>query len=195
MGTCGSDVVEPSQLGSRCVETALPAGAAVRSRTRAQTTCFLRRHTHGGSITRGVAVARIARVQLLGLTLLCAACGSRSGENSVSGQVPVTTGSLEDGGGTGSAPSCATLLPVPVRPEVFVLPQDSWVQGNQGNLTCRQGTSDSLGNRAFSVQTYGTSNFAPPGEARLYVIDPASGTIQVDDVAGERDRWASRSRG
>jgi hypothetical protein len=91
--------------------------------------------------------------------------------------------------------SCATLLPAAVRPKVFVLPQDAWVQERKFILRCQTGTSDSLGNLAFSVQTHGTEGKDPPGDARLYVLDPASAAIEVNDVPGERGLWSAGVQG
>ncbi len=140
-------------------------------------------------------MARIAKVWLLGLTLLCVACGNRAGDGSASGRGAVASGASTDGGGgTGSAASCATLLPSSVRPEVFVLPQDTWVQQRQSILRCDTqdfAASDSMGNLAFLVATYGN----PAPDARLYVMNPATGAIQIDDVPGTFGPWTAGVQG
>ena len=138
-------------------------------------------------------MVRVLTVSFLGLAFL-GGCGGRSTGGAVSSRAPVTTAGSADGG---SAPSCATLLPASVHPEVFVLPQDSWVQQRQSILQCDHGTGDSatseaLGNLAFSVQThYGNT----PADARLYVMNPVTGAIQVDDVPGTAGPWSARARG
>ncbi len=117
--------------------------------------------------------------------VLMVACGTRSDERP--GVARTSGGAPTDGG----APAgCAQLLQDTLTPKVFVLPQDSWVSARRGLISCSQGASDGLGNLGFAVQTYGVKAGDPPGEARIYVVDPSSGAVlQATDLMGQRGVW------
>ena len=145
--------------------------------------CLLRRSAHGRCSPGGAhdqdregvaARADASRV----------ACGSRAGGGSASSRDAVASGTSTDGGGgTGSAPSCATLLPASVRPEVFVLPEDTWVQQRQSILRCDTedfAASDSSGNLAFLAAT---------------VWEPGPGCPDLRDESSDRSDSDRRCRG